>query len=228
MRAALAKGEVRQCGTDSPIAIRLHYVGTGTITSVTTTTGTGIVMITSDGGTDSYDFATYSTVGLLVDKINSDGIFEAKVLDTVRSESTATQFVDGVITAATEDGVSYYDVKVDTDAADYFAIRLTNNRGFDKNKLTDNHRVHLQEIKYYMDFGTAAAGAVKVYKVKGTIETLVFSALSVDTTETTINFASGEGKLTAGEGEDIVIKLDDAGNLVDAATNYVRVTGILE
>lgn len=226
-RSLSAKGDVRQVGSDAPIAIRLQYKGTGSVTSVTVTTATNIVMVTSDGGTDTYAFATYATVGALVDAINADGIFDAKVLDTVRSEATASQFVDGAISSSTEDGETYYDVNVDTDAADYFAARLTFDRGFKKSH-GKSHRVHLQEIKYLIDLGTAAAGAVKVYKIDGTTETLVMSELSVDNTATTINFASGEGKLTAKEGEDIVVKIDDGGNLADDSGNYLRVTGIIE
>jgi len=223
-----AKGDVRQVRSDTPIAVRLKYVGTGTVTSVTTTTATNIVMITSDGGTDTYAFATYDTVGKLVDAINADGIFKAKVLDTVRSEATASQFVDGAISAGTEDGTTYYDVKVDTSAADYFAVRLTHDRGFDGEERKKSHRIHLQEIIYSMDISTAAADGVKIYFVNGSTETLKMDALSVDTTATTINFASGNGYLSCNNGEDIVVKIDDGGNLADAAGNYLRVVGLLE
>jgi hypothetical protein len=227
VRNLLASGEIKQVGTDAPIAIRLKYKGTGSVTSVTVTTGTNIVLVTSDGGTDTYAFATYTTVGAVVDAINADGIFDAKVLDAVRSLASATQFVNGAITAATEDGVSYYNVKVDTSAAKYFAVRLTYDRGFDKAHKA-SHRVHLQEAKYYATLGAAAADMVLVYKVNGTTETNVMSALSVSATETTINFASGEGKLSGANGEDIVVILKDAATLGDAAANYLRVTGIVE
>ena len=79
-RQALASGVTLQVGTDTPVAIRLRKLSVGSVTSVTVTTATNIVMITSDGGTDTYTFATYTTVGALVDAINADGIFEAKVL----------------------------------------------------------------------------------------------------------------------------------------------------
>lgn len=226
MRNALSRGEVRQVGTDTPIAIRLKYIGTGTVTSVTTTTATDITMVTSDGGTDAYAFATYTTIGTLVDAINKDGIFSAKVLDSVRSETTASQFINGAITAGSEDGISYYDVLVDTDAADYFAVRLTYDRGFDKSHKS-KHRVDLQEIVYLIDLGTAAANAVKIYKIDSdaVTETLVYQALSVDNTETTIRFANGEGVLSSDEGGDLVVKIDDSGNLANASGNLLRITG---
>ena len=230
-RELLKKGVVRQVGTDLPVAIRLHYIGTGTVTSVTVTTATNIVMVTSDGGTDTYAFSGYTTVGALVDAINGDGIFEAKVLDSIRSEATASQFVDGAITAATDirDGFGndlYYDVKVDTDAADYFAVRLTYDYGFNKSKHATNHRVALQEINYTIDFGTA--GTIDIYEVDGTVETKIGWVAAADANNTSVTFASGQGKITANEGNDLVVYANDGGNLANAATNFLRVVGEIE
>jgi hypothetical protein len=79
-----------------------------------------------------------------------------------------------------------------------------------------------------MDVSTAAAGAVKVYEVDGDTETLVMSDLSVDNTLTTITFASGDGKITSGNGNDIVVKIDDGGNLADSTGNFLRIVGLIE
>lgn len=230
-----ASGTVQQVGTDQPVAIRLRYVGTGTVTSVTVTTATNIVMVTSDGGTQTYAFATYTTIGLLVDKINGDGIFQAKVLDAVRSYATASQFVTGAITAsvlAEAPGAfsySIWDVKVDTSAAKYFASRLTVSRGFLRGNLKLQHRVHLQEIAYFATLGNAAANDVQVIMVSADgVETVVYGALSVSATLTTINFAAGVGKLTANEGFDLVVVVKDDTTLADAAANLLRITGIVE
>ena len=51
---------------------------------------------------------------------------------------------------------------------------------------------------------------------------------SVDTTETTINWASGEGMLTANDGNDIVVLVKDAAALDDASSNYLEVSGFIE
>lgn len=229
-RSLMKKGEVREVRTDTPIAVRLKYIGTGTITSVTVDAATDLELITSDGGTDTYAFATYTTIGALVDAINADGIFEAKVLDSIRSEDTASQFVDGAITAAAdataESGVVYYDVLVDTDAADYLAVKLTYDRGFGAGKHKNNHRVHLQEINYTIDFGTA--GYIDVYEVDGATETRRARIAAVDNSNTSITFASGENMMTAKEGNDIVIYTADGGNLADSAANFLRASGWLE
>lgn len=225
-RQALASGVTLQVGTDTPVAIRLKKKSAGTVTSVTTTTATNIVMITSDGGTDTYAFATYTTVGALVDKINDDGIFEAKVLDCLRSQASASKFVDGAISSSTdENGVVIWDVLNDTSATFELGICLSPARNFNAVK---GHRVHLQQVVYSVNMGTAAADSFQIYKRKGTTETKVLGALSVDTTETTLNLASGYGKISAGPDEEIFVRVKDAATLADAAGNFVRVIGIVE
>lgn len=225
-RQALAQGVVVNTTTDTPIAIRLRYVGTGTVTSVTTTTATNIVMVTSDGGTDTYAFATYTTVGSLVDAINADGIFEAKVLDSLRSYATASQFVTGAITAGTDaNGVVVWDVKVDTSAALYMASCLSAHRDWDR----PSRRVKLQEFLYAVNMGTAAADSAQIWLRRGTTETQVAGYLSVDTTETTINWASGNGYIGGEQPDDeYIVLVKDAAALADAAGNHVTATGTLE
>jgi len=228
-RKAMTKGEVAQVGTDEPVAIRIKALAAaGAITSVTVTTGTGIVFISANGGTDSYEFGTYTTVGALVDAINADGMFEAKVLDTLRSYATDDQFADGAITASTTDGVSYYDVLVDTSEAKYFAYRLTTSRAVGETKPKGSRRVHLQEFVYYATLGNAAADDVQVWECEEGVETQKMGLLSVSATKTTENFASGEGRLSSGVGKDLVVILVDNTSLADSADNFLRVIGEVE
>jgi hypothetical protein len=231
-RKALAKHVVGSVVDDKAVAIRLRYVGTGTVTSVTTVTGTGITIITSDGGTDAYTFAVYTTVGALVDAINGDGIFEAKVLDSIRSEATDDQFVDGAISSSVfrDGGVSttVWDVLVDTSAAKYSAYRLTFDRGFEREAQKRQHRVSLQEIVYSLNVSAAEADAVRVYEIDGTTETQIFGRASVDTTETSIDFASGEGRIDAAFGNDLVVYIHDTTSITDADGNFLNAIGILE
>lgn len=227
VRSLTSKGVVLQVGTDTAVAIRLRYIGTGTVTSVTVTAATNLVTITSDGGTDTFTFATVLTVGGLVDAINAAGIFEAKVLDALRSQDIdATTLLDGAVTASTdENGVVVWDLKNDSSTALELGVCLSSRRNFDAPK---GHRVHLTEIVYSVNMGTAAADSMQVYKRKGAVETKLFGALSVDTTETTLRFANGEGKITVGDDEEIFVRVKDAATLADAAGNFVRITGIIE
>lgn len=226
VRKQLQTGTVRQFGTDGPVAIRMRNLTGGEVTSVTVTTATNIVIITANGGTDTYAFATYTTYGAVVDAINKDGIFEAKILDALRSKASASTLVTGAITAGTDDnGVVVWDALQDTSASLQIAVALSPTRNFDAPK---GHRVHLQEVKYGVNMGTAAVDSVQIWKRSGTVETQLFGALSVDTTETTINFAGGEGMISGNDNDELIVLVKDAATLADATSNYVRVTGIIE
>ena len=230
-RAAAAMGTIVQVGTDTPVALSLRYVGTGAVTSVTVTTATNIVTVTTGTGegTKTYAFSTYATVGALADAITTDGIFEVRVLDTLRSKPTASQFVTGAITStASSGGKPVYDVLVDTSAAQYLAVRLSYNRGFQVSR--KGHRVHLQEVKYNATLGAVAANQFKIYRIdaEGTTETLVEQLLSVSASPQTINWAAGTGRLTSFDGGEFVAILADGTSIADAAANYLYAVGIAE
>lgn len=231
VRALNAAGAIQVSRDDTPVAIRLQYVGTGSVTSVTVTTATNIVAITSDGGTDTYTFATYTTVGALADAINSDGIFSAIVLDALRADATTgSQFVTGAITAGNDDnGVVIWDVLADTSVLKAMTATLSLRRNCNvPTTLAKMHRVHLQEIVYYTDVNAGSANAVRVYYRTGSVEKQVFGRLSVDATATTLSWASGQGKLTAPAGADIIVRVQDATSLTDSTSNLVQATGIYE
>lgn len=228
-RSYLAKGVARRVADDTPIAFRLRYIGTGTVTSVTVDTDQDITVVTSDGGTDAYLLSTYTTMGALVDAINADGIFEAILVDALRSDSTGSSpFVDNSsVTAGTdENGVVVWDARIDTSVFLAHTVCLSPKvPTFDQPK---GHRVHLQEIQYYSNVNGALANAVRIYKRKGTVETQIWGAASVDATLTTINFASGEGKITGGPDEEFVVRVLDTTSVTDGAGNFLQVVGIRE
>lgn len=226
----LAKGTILSFGTDGPVAIRIRKIGTETATSVTVTTATNIVLVGSTT-TDTLAFATYTSVGTVVDAINATGRWEAKILDARRSQLSASTLLDGAITAG-YDGNSntVYDVKQDTSTALLIGACLSPHRDFD---LPNGHRVHLLQIRYAVNMGTAAADSVQGWKRKATNsgsgpETQLISKLSVDTTDTTISWASGVGKITLNPDEEIFVLVKDAATLADATSNYVEVTGVIE
>ncbi len=252
-RALLKKGAVQQVANLTSYPVRLKYIGAGSVTSVVVTTGTAIVLTTVEGGTtytQSYPFAaglTYNTIGKLVDAINAGAstesatpatnpgiLWEAKVMDGLRSHTTTSKVVGAPTTLAaktilTGGGISeeVYDVAYDTTvAAPYVAVRLTYDRGFLKGQ-KKQHRVSLQEIEYLATLGSAIAGGLKVYEVEGTTETEVWSGTPVGTgTLTNKNFASGEGKITANDGNDLVVVM--AGNGTVASTAVLAAIGEIE
>lgn len=236
LRRALGRGITLQKIDDAPVAFRMRYKGTGTVTSVIVVTGTGITMITSDGGTDSYAFATYTTIGLLVDAINADGIFEARVLDALRADATnGSQLVDATISATLKsEGYLCWDVLVDTSVKKAITVRLTPDVERQFTGMRKDHRVSLKEIKYSVNVSAAEAKAVRVYDIVDSTETLIWSAASVDSTGsvtvglTTVTFAGGYGKITAADGHELLVRVQDATSLTDSSTNFLRVVGFAE
>jgi len=234
-RQSLGRGVAKRVLDDTPVAIRLRYVGTGTVTSVTTTISTNIVMVTSDGGTDTYTFATYTTVGALVDAINNDGIFEARILDALRSDATDDMFLNGAITATTcAEGYRIWDVLHDTSAVDavntlaYFSVRVTPDADRLFQAPRKNHRVSLQEIQYYVNVNGATAAGVRIYECVNGQENVIWSAASVDATLTTITWASGQGRITGVDGAEYLIRVQDATSITDTASNFLQVVAVVE
>lgn len=230
MRKLAAVQAVQVSRDDTPVAIRIRAkAAAGAVTSVTTTTATNIVFISAGGGTDTYTFATYTTVGALADAINADGMFEAVVLDALRADlTTSSNFVTGAITAGADaNGVVVWDVLADTSACDYMTSTLSFNRNFDT--VSKGHRVTLKEIQYNVNVSAAEANAVRVYiRNAGKTETQVYGIASVDATLTTLSWASGNGGITAPEGADVIVRVLDTTSITDAAANYVQAQGILE
>lgn len=236
-RQALATGVAQFSINDTPVAMRFRAlpVTVDSVTSVTVTTATNIVFVSVKGSTtttDTYAFATYTSLGLLADKINADGRFEAKVIDALRSDLTASSyFVENTAVTATTDanGVTCYDIHPDTSVYKAVTSTLKFDRDFDV--IAKGHRVHLQEIRYFATLGGAGTNLVRVYRRRGTVETQVFGATSVSATATTINWASGNGKISgknnASGTDELVVRLQDATSLSDTALN-LTVIGNLE
>ena len=234
VRKLLSKGFVIAGGTDTPVAIRLRHLGSETVTSVTVTTATNIVLVGSTT-TDTITFAANTTLGAVVAALNATGRWEAKLLDALSTQASASTLLDGAITSSYDiNGNVIWDVKQDTSTALEIGFCLSAHRAFDVPM--GRSRVHLQEIKYSVNMGTAAVDSVQVFRRKigpmspsviGT-ETKMFSYLSVDTTETTINWASGEGFVSGEVNEEIFVRVKDAATLADAGGNYVQLVGIIE
>ncbi len=227
-RQALATGISTFAGTDKSVALRLRYIGTGSVTSVATITATSVETITSDGGTDTFLFATYTTMGALADAINALGIFEARVLDVLRADASDDALLAETLTSTTtdENGNPVYDIKVDTSGMFGVSVCLSGARGFDSR--VEGHRVHLQGIDYVANMGTAAADQLQVHArdVRTGAERLLYKALSVDTTATAVTFAGGAGKISSRDGEELIVRIKDAASMADGA--YIKATGIFE
>ena len=211
----------------------MQYVSNGTVTSVTPTTATNLVTVTVEAGatvTKTYTFATYATLGALVAAINSDGLFQAVVLDGLLSDATTASNIveNAAITAGTDaNGVVVWDLHADTSVNKSMTAAISLHRNFNVNG--KGHRVHLQEITYYLDVSAAQANAVRVYqRTPSGVESLIVGYVSVDVTKTTINWASGNGKITGADNSDLIVRVLDGTSVTDGASNFVSGVGILE
>jgi len=223
-RQALAENIVVSRATDQAVALRQRYIGDGTVTSVTAVTATSVVNVSTDADTtahtDTYLFSAYATFGALVDAINADGRFEARVVDVLRSDASDDAILAEAITTMTydENGDGVFDLKVDTDGMFYVGACLSGNLGF--RPRPDGHKVSLVGIDYLANMGTAAADGLRVYardaKTQGD-ERLVASFLSVDTTATSVTFGGGLGSIDSRSNEELVVRIKDAASMADGA-----------
>lgn len=226
LRYYLRKGTIGQVADDGPTLFTMRYIGTGTVTSVTVTTATDITMVTSDGGTDAYTWASYTTIGALVAAINKDGIFEAKVMDCLSTTATGSGLaVAGTLTV---DGNGAYNVKSDTSNALFLAYRITYDRTFGTNvKMRNGHRVSLKEIVTDITCGGGAdTNSLKVYECVplgnsypgSSAENVIYQKTPTSGSAATINWASGQGKITGGEGNDLLVIVADATSVTGSLT----------
>ena len=238
LRATLAEGKSDIVVDDTPVAIRLKYVGAGTVTTVVVDTNEDITLTTSDGGVEEFLTATYTTMGALVDAINGSNYWEAKLLDAKRDDkTTGSPFVNNSDMDISDDG--YYDCLVDTsvavDANDehIYTYRVTFDRGIGQERPKGAHRVSIQEIIYYLNIGDSGADLAKGFRIyewddSARVERLVYQIAAADVAKTTINFAAGEGKLAAGWGNDLIVRVLDGTSITDGASNYLNVSYLKE
>ncbi len=226
IRRALRASQIVKNGTDAPVAIRIRNKAGNVVTSVTVTTGTNIVLIDSAGTTTS-TFASDTTLAAVVARINASGTWEAKILDALLSQASASTLLDGAITVSADGrGNAVYDVKQDTSTALEMGVCISPKRDFDA---PDGHRVNIKQIKYGVNMGTAAVDSAQLYKRKGGVETKVFGELSIDTTETTVlDFLSSPDAFFGEYDTEYYFRVKDAATLADATSNYVRVIAEIE
>lgn len=230
VRQALKSGKSYRRVDDTSKAVRIRYIGTVGTASINVTVATQVALIDATASV-AYTWASYATMGALVDAINASGLWEAHLLDALRTDVTLNSFkTGGVITAGTdENGVVIWDLVHDNNIVSdstYFAtVCLSPFYNFDAPK---GHRVHARELAYFQDI-TAAAGSVILYvRSKNGTETQVYSVLSVDITDTVITWASGEGYISGGEDQELVFRVITASALADHTSAYIRITGELE
>ena len=216
LRSELRNGMTETVVNDTPIAIRLRYTSTGSVTSVTVTTATDLVLVTSDGGTETFTFATFTTMGALAEAVNNSRFWDAKLLDALRSDvTTGSELNDGAITVSGD----YFDVTTDTSTELAITYRCTFDRSVGQGRPKGAHRVHLKGFTYLANVNAASANGVRVYEYDPVVQTevQVYQTDSVDNSSTNISFASGEGEISSGWGNDLIVRIQDGTSLSDTS-----------
>lgn len=230
MRSLAAQTTGLRVVDDTPVALRIINSAGKAVTHVIVTAATGIELHDADG-TETITWVggatNYTTVGALVDKINSTSNWKAKVLDSLRSQIlTATNVIGGTLVANTKDGELGYDVLLDTSTSFTVPIRCTYDRTAGDIITKVGHRVKLVNFEYVLNVGTAAANKVRIYEWDPVAftETQIWQAASVKSTTTVTAYDFSKAPITAKEGNDLVVLVTDAASLADAATtNYLQV-----
>jgi len=223
IREKMRNGMTERIVADGPIAFRIRYVGDYSVTSVVVITGTNIILTPSTGTAVTCTFATYTTMGAAADFINNSDDWDCELLDALRSDASVSVLINGAISAGS---AGFYDATIDTSATDSITYRCTYDRTEAGNDRPQGaHRVHLKSFIYYATLGGAAANDVQIweYDPVAQSETQVYQALSVNNTDTTIQFASGEGWITSGWGNDLIVRLEDNTSIADASL-YLEVS----
>jgi hypothetical protein len=215
---------------DKPVALRIRNINGKTVTSVVIIAATSIVLIDSDG-TTTCAFNTYNTIGKVADYINATANWRCKILDALRSDTSTSKVMAATMSPSSnttmKDGIEYYDMCVDTDGLDAISYRLTPSRGVLINAPKISRRVHLNEIKYYVNCSADQADGVRVYEIQDGTETQIYTAPIANSAATTVNFGSAQGYITSAENAELLVRIT-ATAFTDGAGNYLRVTGSVE
>lgn len=227
-RQGLAQNIAATVVDDTPVGLRLKYLGTGTVTSVVLTTAVDIEMITSDGGTETFTFAANTTMGALADSINASNYWEALLLDALRTDQTDnSDFVEDLTLAVSDAG--FYDCLIDTDVAQnaggdfVYTYRCTYDRDPGSERPSGAHTIKLAEVLYNVTTNGAEAKGFQIieWDASAKTETIIYQKISATATATTVNFAAGNKTLDAGVGNDLIVRVKDTTSITDAAGNYL-------
>lgn len=222
---------------DKSIALEIVHTSSVAVVNVTVVSGTGITLEDATGSSGSLAFITYTTLGALVDKINSLSRWKARILDGLRATSTATSVLlpNSAITAVTIGGESVYQVFLDQSVGNDIFYRVAADRGVLNTEegvlKTDvpkgSHRVKIEGITYRANISAATLNGVRIYSFDPVTlaETQIWSAKSVDDTATSHDFT--KNPITSGDNEELIVRITDSA-ISDAITNFLQVDYIRE
>lgn len=232
---ALETGVGVVLAADQGVALRLRYVGSPEsspdyadavlVSATSLTLSVNGVVDSTIGSAGVLAFATYTTLGLLVDAINLSANWEAKIVAGLRTDA-----VNGseMLARSTSTFRPWADVELKWDSSDGGVLgvdyALESGEKFPRSNSESQHRVAFERLLAYVNTGSAETIQVYVYEVakdrSAVLRTLAQFAVADDTA-----FDSGEVDfpIHAEWGNDILVRFRGTG-WVDSAA-YLRVQG---
>jgi hypothetical protein len=95
--------------------------------------------------------------------------------------------------------------------------------------------VHIVAIDYNVDVNAGSANGLRIYKwnPNTNVEEQIWGKLNVDganstANDTSVTFQSGEGMVSSGVGNDLIVRIIDGTSVTDRAVNFLQVSYICE
>lgn len=227
---------------DQCAALMIRYKGTQASATVTVVSATAITLkhgaaaaeaadtTVGASANGAVDFATDTTLGAVVDRINASPNWGAEIVDGLRADSVASS----AMLARSETTLSPVRTQVlplywDSSAHLSLEYRITAKRG----KLLENplrrragYQAFLTAVKALVNVGSGTL-TLNIYDVdpKTGVSTLLYSAAGTDNTELADPaFGAGNGAIISDFGHDLLVRYTMSVDLPDTGA-YLRVVG---
>lgn len=237
LNKALAKSIGAVLVADQGVALRIRYVGSPESSSdyadavlVSATSLTLSVNGSADttvGSSGVLAFATYTTLGSLVDAINQSDNWEAEIVAGLRSDSTGSSVL---LARSTSTFRPYATVELywDSSACSHISYLLEPAEAFASEEQVKAHRVALKRVLGLVNTGDAGTWDVTVYELKADKAAVHKTVLDADTADNTAydSGATDEPIVHADFGNSLLVKVYD-GSWADSGA-YVKVFGVRE
>lgn len=230
---------------DQCAALMICYKGSQASATVTVVSATGITLKHGAAASEAadttvgasangvVDFATDTTLGAVVDRINASPNWTAEIVDGLRADSVASSaMLARLETTLSPTRIQVLPLYWDSSAHLSLEYRVAARRG----KLLENrirrragYQAVVKDVKALVNVGSGTL-TLYIYDVdpKTGTTTLLFQAAGADNTElNTPAFGAGSGEIRSDFGHDLLVRYTCSVDLPDSGA-YLRVVGFCE
>lgn len=226
---------------DQVVALGIRYKGTSASATVTVVSATGITLkhgtaaaeaVDTTVGASSngvVDFATDTTLGAVVDRINTSPNWQAEIIDGLRADSMASS----TMLARSETTLSPVRTQVlplyfDTSAHLSYSYCVSPRR-LNFNRSRSGYQAVVKDVKALVNVGSGTL-TLNIYNrnPKTGVTTLLFQASGTDNVELALPaFGAGGGELRSEAGQELLVRYTCSVDCPDSGA-YLRVVGFCE